>query len=91
MPAKMAVDGLMIAQVLAVIYGGMFDLANGRVDFGNGMVVFASYRIPTPAFTQESPRHAKIAERVKISRMWPGHLRLRCRRKQRDGDSKQRE
>jgi hypothetical protein len=67
--AHVGVDRHMVCDVFAVIYGGVFDFADGSIDFADSMFLFAIQTVGGSEAIEMSASVAQIGERMQVSGM----------------------
>ncbi len=67
--SEVGVDWGMIIQILPVINGGVLDLSDSLVDFGDGMFFFTVHVAGVSLMCQMCACVAQVSQRVQISRM----------------------
>jgi hypothetical protein len=67
--AHVGVDRHMVCDVFTVIYGGVFDFADGSIDFADSMFLFAIEMVGGSEAIEMSTSIAQIGERMQVGGM----------------------
>jgi hypothetical protein len=67
--AHVGVDRHMVGDVFTVIYGSVFDFADGSINFADSMFLFAIEMVGGSEAIEMSASVAQIGERMQVSRM----------------------